>query len=100
MWGLLQREPFDVLHLWVFFSFATLTLFPVSFSSSLFQNEVSKCVQQVAQPAFFLRLAELAESEEDAKQRAALEQLAIQVTECLHSVCSLHVVFLCFWRAR
>ena len=36
-------------------------------------------MQQVAQPAFFLRLAELAEGEEDAKQRAVLEQLAIQV---------------------
>eukprot|EP00752_Nemacystus_decipiens_P008877 g7922.t1 len=48
--------------------------------------KVSKCVQQVAQPAFFLRLAELAEGEEDAKQRAVLEQLAIQVTAVLEKL--------------
>eukprot|EP00903_Cladosiphon_okamuranus_P010421 g9857.t1 len=48
--------------------------------------KVSKCVQTVAQPAFFLRLAELAEGEQDAKQRAVLEQLAIQVTAVLQKL--------------
>ncbi|CAM9708755.1 unnamed protein product [Ectocarpus sp. 12 AP-2014] len=40
--------------------------------------KVSKCVQQVAQPAFFLRLAELAETAEDEEQRVKLENLATQ----------------------
>ncbi|CAB1097551.1 unnamed protein product [Ectocarpus sp. CCAP 1310/34] len=45
--------------------------------------KVSKCVQQVAQPAFFLRLAELAETAEDEQQRVKLENLATQVTSVL-----------------
>lgn len=54
----------------------------------------------MAQPAFFLRLAELAESEEDAKKRTALEQLAIQVIIWvvhlpLFSSCILHSYLFC-----
>ncbi|CAM9938294.1 unnamed protein product, partial [Hapterophycus canaliculatus] len=48
--------------------------------------QVSKCVKQVAQPAFFLRLAELAESTEDAQQRVAFERLATQVTGVLEKL--------------
>lgn len=40
---------------------------------------VSKSVKQVAQPAFFLRLAELADSSPDPKHRADLEKLATAV---------------------
>ncbi|CAM9539045.1 unnamed protein product [Scytosiphon promiscuus] len=48
--------------------------------------KVSKCVKQVAQPAFFLRLAELAENAEDAQQRVELERLATQVTGVLEKL--------------
>ncbi|CAN0375808.1 unnamed protein product [Pylaiella littoralis] len=48
--------------------------------------KVSKCVQQVAQPAFFLRLAELAENAEDDKERVALEKLALAVTGVLETL--------------
>lgn len=40
---------------------------------------VSKSVKQVAQPAFFLRLAELAGQSTDPKHKAALEKLAATV---------------------
>lgn len=53
---------------------------------------VSKCVQQVAQPAFFLRLAEMAEETADTEQKAALERLATQVWS-LYRLVSLCEVF-------
>lgn len=45
----------------------------------LVEQTVSKSVQQVAQPAFFLRIAERAESAVDADQKAAFEKLAAEV---------------------
>ena len=46
---------------------------------------VSKSVQQVAQPAFFLRIAERAEMAPDDDQKVAFERLAAQVRGALGS---------------
>eukprot|EP00904_Undaria_pinnatifida_P003849 jgi/Undpi1/13465/HiC_scaffold_8.g03124.m1 len=59
---------------------------PASSSSSSSNREVYKRVKQVAQPAFFLRLAELVESEKDDQQRAALERLATEVPQVLEKL--------------
>ncbi|CAM9633307.1 unnamed protein product [Ascophyllum nodosum] len=48
--------------------------------------KVSKSVQQVAQPAFFLRIAERAEMAPDDDQKVAFERLAAQVTGALENL--------------